>query len=286
MTPLPPAPGTPSGPPPADAPLDALTLDRVLDGEGSPAEEARLAAACDRDPALRLRVESRRAFLAALSGARWSPGGVEPERLRALEARVRAALGAPAAPGRGLWRRARPLLAGAAVLVAGLSLWIGGSRTPVEAFDPVAKAAEVLRWQPRAFDNLGTCAGQPGSDVHAFALVRGGELLITGCAAPSDGGASVAVLHRPEQLPVLGYVAVPADAKARSGEVGLTEVDGGRTVVFDVLDHGRRVYLAVDPQLLRRGEPDPEHRWSCAACHGPARQALPNPHRIVLRRAP
>lgn len=291
----------PIPPPPTPWPIDPPALDRILDREAGAADEARLEALVASHPAFARHVASRRAFLEALSGARWAPGGVDPAHQARLEAQVRAALRldlAPAgAPGEAQagpltlpprrWRRLRPVLAGAAVLLAGLGVWLGRGGRTVEAFDPVAKAAEVLTWKPRAFEDLATCAGQPGSDVHTFALVRGGEMQITGCSPEeSRGGASVAVLHRPEQLPVVGYVAVPADAKARAGEVGITEVGGGRVIVFDVLDHGRRVYLAMDPAGLRRSGDDPEQRWTCAACHGPARQALPNPHRIVLRKAP
>ena len=182
--------------------------------------------------------------------------------------------------------RARPLVVGAAALLAGVGAWLlHGKDQTADALDPyVAMAADVLDWKPKDFE---TCAQGKASDVHSFALVIDGELQVTGCATKtSDKNASVAVLRRPEELPIVGYVAVPASGTAEAGVVGITEVDGGRVVVFDVVDHGRRVYLAVNPATLRAKYPEPGYRWSCAACHGPARQVLPNPHRIVLRRGP
>jgi hypothetical protein len=299
-----PTPG-PGGRPAAAGPAgdwwrDPLEVDRHLDGEGDPAERARRERDLATRPEAARAVSARRAFLAALGAARGAAGEVPAEHLRALEQRVRAALradrervaaggvagdaAAPLVVRRPV--RARPFLVGAAALLAGLGTWLFVGRDRAEALNPyVAMAADVLDWQPQAFE---TCAqGARGSDVHRFALVAEGELQVTGCAVdPSAKNASVAVLRRPEELPVVGYVAVPATGTPEKGVVGITEVEGGRVVVFDVVDGGRQVYLAVNPASLRAKHPEEGHRWSCAACHGPARRNLPNPHRIVLRRAP
>lgn len=271
---------------------DLGEIDRHLDGEGSPAERAERESDLAGRPAVAAQVAGRRAFLAALRSARAAPGEVSPAHLRALEQRVRAVLRQDGEPAearltlRGRMR-ARPFLVGAAALLAGVGTWLFAShQRTADALNPyVAMAADVLDWKPQAFE---TCAqGRGGSDVHRFALVEEGEMQVTGCAVESSAkNASVAVLRRPEELPVVGYVAVPATGTPEKGVVGITEVEGGRVVVFDVVDHGRQVYLAVNPASLRAKHPEPGDRWSCAACHGPARQTLPNPHRIILRRTP
>lgn len=273
-----------SPPPPTPWHADPLEIDRLLDGECTLAERASREREAATDPDLAGRLARRKAFLETLASARWAPNGLSAGHLDDLSRRVTTALAAQRAPFRRLWR---PALASAAALLVGVAVWLGQGGRDVQAFDPVRLAAQVLSWKPRAFEALGTCAsGGPGSDVRAFTLVRGGELEVTGCVErPAEPGTSVAVLRRPEQLPVVGYVAVPADPASRSGEVGITEVEDGRVIVFDVLDAGRRVYLAVDPRGLKRAG-DSGSTWTCAACHGPARQALPNPHHIVLRRAP
>jgi hypothetical protein len=266
---------------------DLREIDRYLDGEGDAVERAERDRDVAQQAAVAAVVGGRRAFLAALRSARAAPGEVPAAHLRALEQRVRAALREDRERAALRSVRARPFLVGAAALLAGVGTWLFVSRErSADALNPyVAMAADVLDWKPQAFE---TCAqGQTGSDVHRFALVEHGEMQVTGCAvAPSAKNASVAVLRRPEELPVVGYVAVPASGTPEKGVVGITEVEEGRVVVFDVVDHGRQVYLAVNPASLRAKHPEAGHRWSCAACHGPARQALPNPHRIVLRSAP
>jgi len=286
---------------------DSRQIDRYLDGEGDAAErtarDADLAARPDAARAL----AGRRVFLEALRSARWAPGGVEASALRALERRVRAALqedrdqgvaaserlpaetplaGLPYGTGRARLGRARPFVVGAAALLAGVGAWLlhGGERTAV-ALDPyVTMAADVLGAKPDAFE---TCAQGRSADVNSLSLVREGELQVTGCATkPAGDGASVAVLRRPEELPVVGYVAVPDSGTTEAGVVGITEVEGRRVVVFDVLDHGRRVYLAVNADVLRAKRDAGDDRWTCTACHGPERRAMPNPHKIVLRRSP
>ena len=271
--------------------LDPLEVDRHLDGEGSAAERS----ARDADVAVRPEVQAHLAargrFLAALGGARTAPPESASLALARLEARVRTALlrdrtGA-IRPVRG-W--VRPLWMGAAAALAGLGAWLlmagprGGSRD-LEADQAVAMAAQVLHWQPQA---LGTCA-QGATDVHGFALVRDGDLQVSGCAEERGAdGSSVAALRRPEDLPVVGYVSLP-DSGGRGAarhEIGLTELEGGRVVVFDLLDHGRRVYLAVNAAAVRAKHAEAGERWTCAACHGPARQGLDSPHRIFVRKAP
>jgi hypothetical protein len=263
-------------------------MDRYLDGEGDPAERALRDGDVAARPPLRDRLARRAGFLEALRSARWAPAGSSVADLRQLEQRVRAALAGaegtadPAASrGRARWRTA---LVGLAAAVAGFGTWIFATSTRVEADPNVAMAAQVLRWQPSAF---GTCAQDASAgDVYRSPLVREGEMQVRGCAAESQrADTSVAQLWRPEELQVVGYVAVPASGDMAADEIGITEVESGRVVVFDMVDHTRRVYLAVNSAALKVKHTSGE-RWMCAACHGPARQALRNPHRIVLRRAP
>lgn len=265
---------------------DALERDRFLDQEGGPEERAARQADLEADPAAAARVARRGAFLSVLR--RLGRPSQEPAALGALRRSVEQALADERRRLRGsrLWRRLRPALAVAAGLAVALGVGLGRSGgREAEALDPVDLAARLLTWRPKGMESPEGCAGGPGGDVHAFALVQQGELEVRGCAASPDGsGASVAVLRRPEELPIVGYVAVPAPGVHARSEVGITELEEGRVVVFDVLDHGRRIYLAVDPQSLRLRRPGADNRWSCAACHGPARQELANPHHIVLRR--
>lgn len=286
-------------PPPPPWHHEPAEVDRWLDGEGPPEERRARAADVEGDAALRARVAARRSFLTALACAGAEGLGGDALRLRALEARVRSSIvdkmaggevAEAAVPSRRGRVRGRAWIAAAAA-VTGLAVWLGQGDQPAAAFDPVQRAADLLSWRPRNLEGVGTCAGGEREEVHSFALVREGAFEVTGCV-PDAPGASVAVLRRPEQLPVVGYVAVPADGTTPAGEVGITEVEGGRILVFDVLDGGRRVYLAVDPQTLgpRAGGVGADGRvdsaWSCAACHGPVRQAQRNPHHIVLRRTP
>ncbi len=277
MTPLP-------SPPDPRPPLTLEALDRLLDGEGGPEEQAAFEGLRAADPAFARRAAARASLLEALRGARWAPAGLPAGHLPALEARVRAALAGQARAGR---RRLPALVAGALALAVGVGVWLGRSGGPAEAFDPVELAADLLAWKPKAFEPPASCASEKDGPLLAFPLVRSGELEVTGCVerVPAPG-ARAAVLRRPEQLPKVGYVAVPAGAGVAAGEVGITEVEDGRVIVFDVLDGSRHVYLAVDPRGLSERRGDAEGRWTCAACHGPARQAQRNPHRIVLRRAP
>ena len=285
-----PLPTSPSGSTPAPWFEDAREIDRHLDGEGDPGERARREADVAARPGLSARLARRRAFLEALRSGRWAPAGSSVADLRRLEERVRSALhadagGRSAAPGARSPVRRRSALVAVAAVLAGLGAWfLAGRGTEQSNAWAVSMAVKVLDWQPSAF---GTCAQDAhAGDVYGFPLVREGEMQVRGCASePPRAGASVAQLWRPEELPVVGYVAVPASGEKVRGEIGITEVESGRVVVFDMVDGNRRVYLAVDAVALKVKHASGE-RWKCAACHGPARQAQDNPHRIVLRKAP
>ncbi len=297
-------------PPRADAPAprpngrpwhaDAGELDRFLDGEGAPAERATRQADRARDPALAVRLERRAGFLRLLASAgapALADAGLTARVSAALAAEARAAADAGATAGVGAqggsprpaWARRRllPWLATAAVLLVALGVWSGLPGREAEALHPTELAARLLDWKPKGVEGPAGCAGGAGQDVFSFVLVQDGELEIRACDPdPQAQGTTRALLRRPEELPVMGFVAVPAPGAVPSSEVGITEVGPSGVVVFDVLDHGRRVYLALDAAALRLKHAGLGDRWTCAACHGSVRQALPNPHRIVLRQAP
>jgi hypothetical protein len=270
---------------------DPLEVDRHLDGEDTPAERAARLGDAAADPALRALLARRSAFLACLSDAR----AAQPPVSQALLARVAAALEAetahaPALTPPRLSLRRRPVWAAwvgaaAAVLVA-VGAWSGfGRRNEEVTAHPVDVAVRLLSWVPKNAEGVAGCADGAGPTPQSFVLVQDGELEIRACTEEGGPGQGRALLRRPEALPALGFVAVPAPDTAPSSDVGITEVGAG-VVVFDVLDHGKRVYLALDAASLRQRHGGEGQTWTCAACHGPARQALPNPHRMVLRQAP
>ena len=284
-------PGSPA-PRPSGRPwhADAWERDRFLDGEGTPQERALRQADCAGDPALAARLEQRAGFLRLLASARVPPvadAGLRARVTAALAAEARiAAEGSGSQPG---WaRRPRlPWLAAAAVILVALGVWSSLPAREAQALHPTELAARLLDWKPHGLAGPAGCAGGAGDDVFSFVLVQDGELEISACdPEPRSQGATRALLRRPEELPVMGFVAVPAPGAVPSSEVGITEVGPSGVVVFDVLDHGRRVYLALDAAVLRLKHAGAGNSWTCAACHGPVRQGLPNPHRIVLRRAP
>jgi hypothetical protein len=288
------SPRPPLPPSPYPAPLgaawtgDPLEVDRYLDGEGSPAERTARAGDVARDPALAQRLAARARFLALLTSARQTldPHGAldEARLLAALRAEGEAAR--PAAR----VRRWRPLLGAAAALLVAFGAWSGWRDRGAEAVGhPAELAADLLDWVPRGAEGAAGCVDGSGASPQSFILVQDGELEIRACQDEGQGGLSQALLRRPEVLPAVGFVAVPAPGAGPSSEIGITEAGREGVVVFDLLDHGKRVYLAVDGASLRlrhlqgasRGQGE---AWTCAACHGPARQAMPNPHRIVLRK--
>jgi hypothetical protein len=184
-----------------------------------------------------------------------------------------------------LWR---PLVGAAAALLVAFGAWSGLRGREAEAVGhPIEAAADLLHWVPRGTEGVAGCADGGGPSAQSFVLVQDGELEIRACPEePSDARLSKALLRRPEELPAMGFVAVPAPGTTASSEIGITEVGSDGVVVFDLQDHGKRVYLAVDSAALRLRHGGRGEAWTCAACHGPARQALANPHRMVLRKAP
>lgn len=291
-SPLPPA-GPPAGPaddgratPPLPWHADPLEIDRWLDGEGSAAEREARARDVAGDPALAARLAARAAFLQALGRGREAAPALPAD----VHARVCAALAQPAeaAPARlRLAARWRGWAAAAAAVLVALGAWAGWRGSPAEAVpSPAQLAVRLLDWKPAGSEGVAGCADANPSP-QAFVLVQDGELEIRACEEPGQApGVSRALLRRPEELPAVGFVAVPAPGARPSSEIGITEMGRDGVVVFDVSDHGKRVYLAVDGAVLRARHAERGEAWTCAACHGPARQALPNPHRIVLRRAP
>lgn len=281
--------------PPSPWHADPLEVDRYLDGEGPPAEREARARELAADPALAARLEARAAFLRALGRAREAarPAPGLQERVQALLAAEAAAAPPTAAPQPAGGRRLRLLRGGrswaaaAAVLLVAGGAWLGWRGTPAEAVPtPAELAVRLLDWQPGRTEGVAGCADASPSP-HTFVLVQDGELEIRACEEPDGAqGMSRALLRRPEELPAVGFVAVPAPGARPSSEIGITEMGRSGVVVFDVLDHGKRVYLAVDGAALRARHAGARDAWTCAACHGPARQAMDNPHRIVLRRAP
>ncbi|MFM8979414.1 MAG: hypothetical protein ACKOSS_02980, partial [Planctomycetia bacterium] len=265
---------------------DPLEVDRWLDGEGTADERAARARDVAADPALAARLEARAAFLHALAlGRQGAPALPEATRERVLAALAQPTAAAPARLR--LLGRARGWLAAAAAVLVALGAWAGWHGSRAEAVPtPAQLAVRLLDWTPATSEGVAGCADASPSP-QTFVLVQDGELEIRACEEPGQApGVSRALLRRPEELPAVGFVAVPAPGARPGSEIGITEMGQDGVVVFDVSDHGKRVYLAVDGAALRARHPGRGDAWTCAACHGPARQALPNPHRIVLRRAP
>jgi hypothetical protein len=266
-------------------------VDRFLDGEGTPQERALRQGDLARDAALATRLERRAGFLRLLASAReatLADAGLVARVTVALT-EVQPVAEAVGQVGAQDWARRRllPWLSAAAVVLVALGLWSGLPGRDAEALHPTQQAARLLSWKPQGVEGPAGCAGSSGEEVFSFVLVQDGELEIRACdPEPQGKGSTRALLRRPEELPVMGFVAVPAPGATPSSEVGITELSPSGVVVFDVLDHGRRVYLALDAAALRLKHAGLGDRWTCAACHGAVRQGMPNPHRIVLRQAP
>ncbi len=259
---------------------DPAEIDRTIEGELPPAEREARAAVLAADAALAARVEARRRFLAGLAAAGRSAdtqarAAVPPE----LAARVGAALAAGDAAGAGAPPRLlRLALATAAVLLLGLgaSFFVGGDEGDAVAMPPAvldaAEAAVAADPGPRG------CAHDEAESPLRFPPVRDG-LRIWACVE-RDGG-TVAKLYRPEELPSVGYAAMPAPGTAPGATVGRTDL--GDTVVFDIA-YGRKAhYIAVRKDWLERQRMLTPGRESCRACHHLSRVGKDNPHKIVER---
>lgn len=250
-------------------------IDRMIEGELPAAERAAREADVAADPALAARVAARQRFLGGLAAA----GGAYRAGLATavpdlLEGRVRDALAAPHAPAP---RTLRWALATAAVLLIGLGVGLlqdDGEDDAMAMPPAVLEAAEAAR------------EGEPGprgckEDERGplrFPPVRDG-LRIWACAERHGG--VVAKLHRPEELPSIGYAAMPADGVAEGPTVGRTDL--GDTVVFDIRYGKEAHYLAVRKAWLVRQRQLTPGRESCRACHHRSRVGQPNPHRIIER---
>jgi hypothetical protein len=268
---------------------DPLELDRFVDGEGSAEERASREGDVRRDPALAAAVASRRSFLAAIRRARAEEAATDAAARGALEARVRDALAAR--PRLRVVRRPAVLVGGlavAAALLAGIGIgFLGGGDRRAEADALVLLAANQVRLERAGRGApetpLRSCSQEGPTSPYAFPLVKRREMDVKGCSSPdAPGDATVAVLHRPEELPAIGYVAVPEPGAGRGPEIGMTELQD--VVVFDLAYGDTRYYLAVDTRIAKASHPG--DRWTCGACHGVSRDEDANPHHIVLRRAP
>ncbi len=272
---------------------DPLEIDRTIEGE-LPAElaasrQAEIAA----DPELRERVGRRARFLEALSReGRAYRAGLPSAMPLGLGARVRASLEAasdvadpsaqgglhqtrptPAASRWSLWR-----LTAAAVLLLGLGTrLLDGQGTGTANAIPraVLDAADLLQRDGVSEEEMAGCAAEVSSPYN-FPPVRDGELEVASCVGAKKGQPGTrARLYRPEDLPVVGFVAVPEEGTRRSPVIGKTDL--GAVIVYDVLYGDSRAYLAVRRDfVVARGD--------CAACHDRSRDGQKNPHYIELRR--
>lgn len=259
---------------------DETEIDRTLDGE-LPAEELAVRqAAIDADPALAARVAARRRFLDGLRAAGLTyRDGLEDAMPEGLAARIETALAEPPVEAAAAHPRLlRWAMATAAVLVAGLvaGLFVDGDEDAAVAMPPaVIEAAEAARSPdpgPRG------CNHDDGLGPLAFPPVKDG-LRIWACA--DRHGGTVAKLYRPEELPSVGYAAMPAPGVEPGPTVGRTDL--GDTVVFDIT-YGRKAhYIAVRKAWLERQRQLTPGRQSCRACHHLSRVGMENPHTIIER---
>jgi len=253
---------------------DPAELDRTLDGQLEPAALAARLAEADADPALAAHLAARRRFLEGLAGVgthyRRELAAATPSD---LEGRVRTSLTTP---------QRSPLrwaIAAAAVLLVGLGISLFADRGghAAQAMPPaVIQAAEAARSPdtgPRG------CETPAELSPLRFPPVREGSLLVWACV--EKNGSTIAKLYRPEELPSVGYAAVPAPGVDPGPNVGRTNL--GDTVVFDIA-YGRKVhYLAVRTSWLERQRVLTPGRQSCRACHHLSRVGQDNPHKIVER---
>ena len=254
---------------PTDGPSEFLT-----EGRMEPRVRAERLAEAEANPALAARLAARRRFLAGLSDAgSHYRAGLATAAPVGLEGRVRSSL---ASPRRSILRWA---VAAAAVLLLGLGVSLFSERrgSHAEAMpNAVIHAAEAAR--SAATGPRGCDTPQAGSPLR-FPPVRNGSLQIWACV--EKDGSTIAKLQRPEELPAVGYAAVPAPGVEPGPTVGRTDL--GDTVVFDIA-YGRKVhYLAVRKPWLERQRMLTPGRQSCRACHHLSRRGQTNPHRIIDR---
>lgn len=208
--------------------------------------------------------------------------------VRLLQARIEQSLAhaaRPAARG-GRWRRAA---AAALLFVAVGAAALFGLPTqgdedmayavPLAALD----AADIARNVPYGLDleRVRSCTGSAGRPIYAFPPVRDNVFVVERCAVDPQRPAATATgervrgrLVRPEDLPVVGLVAVPDEDTRRGADIGKTDL--GDIVVYDVSYGRTRYYLGVSKrEAVEKGD--------CMVCHHAERVRGSNPHRIVLR---
>ncbi|MDA1195879.1 MAG: hypothetical protein O2894_11935, partial [Planctomycetota bacterium] len=191
-----------------------------------------------------------------------------------VRARVHTALAA----GSGRLIRIATVAAAVLLLGVGVAFFAGGDSARHALAMPAAviEAAEASRSPdpgPRG------CLSENEGSPLAFPPVRDGALRIWACV--ERNGKTVAKLSRPEELPSVGYAAVPARGVEPGPTIGRTDL--GDTVVYDIGYGSRMHYLAVKKVWLERQRQLTPGRESCRACHNLSRVGFENPHRIVER---
>lgn len=263
---------------------DPIELDRYLDVEVESGEGQAWTEDLDGNVEAVRRVEARDRFLECLraSGRDYRarlPEGVPGD----LALRVRAALADGVRGAAPRTSRTRPWLAAVAALALlafGVSfLNRGGGQA--EAMPPeVLTAAELARMSASSTVlSADGCEDAVGTGPTHFPPIEEGGLKILRCESRGEG--MVATLSRPEDLPSVGYVAVPAQGRTRGPTIGMTDL--GDLVVFDLAYGSQHHYLAVGRTFLDRERARAPGRETCRACHNRSREGQDNPHRIVAR---
>ena len=252
---------------------DPIELDRYLDGEG-PDRTGDL----DANPDAARVVAARKAYLRTLQHAGDAYRQDLPQRMPGdLGMRVRAQLAGAPRQSRYRWLVAT---AAVALLALGAALWNRGT-DEVEAMPPqILTAAELARMSEaaRAAMPEGCADASHVAPTHFPPMAEGG-LQIVRCE--TEDGQMKAHLSRPEDLPLVGYVAVPDQGRETGPVIGMTDL--GDLVVFDLAYGKQHHYLAVGRKFLDRERALAPGRESCKACHNRSREGQPNPHRIVVR---
>ncbi len=255
---------------------DPAEFDRTLEGELPAALRAEREADLAADPALAARAAARRRFLAGLADAGTSyRADLSASMPKGLGPRVDAALAAPSDAPTPMLRWA---VAAAAALLLGLGaiFFVDDPKQTAVAMPPAvihaAHAATAPDPGPQG------CKDDEGGSPLRFPPVRDG-LRIWACAE-KDGG-TVAKRYRPEELPSVGYAAMPAPGVTPGPNVGRTDL--GDTVVYDITYGRKSHYIAVRKAWLERQRSLTPGRQSCRACHHLSRVGQENPHKIIKR---
>ena len=270
-------------------------LDAWIEGELPPERSAdleRLLEVAPEQDALPQVVRARRAFLGALARGRSAYDATLPvDEATALEARVRTAIApehqASIAGARRPWLRVGLLAAAVMAIALGLPALMDRGQSATALDLAILDAADLSRIPARtaAGPNAG-CADGEVNRVLAFPPVREGVMQVEDCAHEGEGtaarvpGGIRARLIRFDEMPAVGFVALPAEGTEPSHRIGLTDL--GDVAVYD-LRYGDTTYVLAVPltkDLPRPLQPD------CTACHNQSRLGEANPHTVFLRRAP